>query len=264
MSYCKTARINDKIQTVKKDMVKIMIIGTVDEEKIRSFCAGFNARIDFNILCETAAQCDSYDAVFFEEPFDREMLKRWLGNGHLRIAKSEKELLDELLFFAGTPVPLEIERKFLVEMPEKALLESVENCRSVLISQVYCHDEKGDFRVRRRQNENSVIYIRTEKIGISAIKRIEKETAISREEYEKAICGGKVLSKVRWCFIFDDKYFELDVFPFWQDKAILEIELKSEDEQFTFPNFIKLIGEVTWDAEYKNSSLAEKYGVISD
>lgn len=245
-------------------MSKMMIIGGVDEDKIRSFCAGFNAQIDFNISCETAAECDSYDAVFFAEPFNRGRLERWLGNGHLRIAKSEKELLDELLFFAGTPFPLEIERKFLVEMPEKGLLAGIENCRSVLISQAYCRDEKGDFRVRRRQNEDSVIYIRTEKIRISEMKRIEKEVGISREDYDKAVRGSKVISKVRWCFLYHDKYFELDVFPFWQDKAMLEIELKSEDEHFDFPDFLKLADEVTWDAEYKNSRLAEKYGVISD
>ena len=29
--------------------------------------------------------------------------------------------------------------------------------------------------------------------------------------------------------VYDDEYFELDVYPFWNDRATLEIELLSED-----------------------------------
>lgn len=52
-------------------------------------------------------------------------------------------------------------------------------------------------------------------------------------------------------------YLELDIYPFWKDKAILEIELASEDEEISIPNEIKIIKEVTDDENYKNANLAK-------
>ena len=48
-----------------------------------------------------------------------------------------------------------------------------------------------------------------------------------------------------------------DVFPFWKDKAIAEIELREENAEIRFPDEIKVIREVTYDESYKNASLAK-------
>ena len=55
---------------------------------------------------------------------------------------------------------------------------------------------------------------------------------------------------------YENQYFEIDVYPFWQDKAIAEIELSDENAQVVFPEQIKVIKEVTEDEAYKNASLA--------
>ena len=60
------------------------------------------------------------------------------------------------------------------------------------------------------------------------------------------------------------KYFELDVFPFWQDVALLEIELKDEKEPFEIPAFVNAIKEVSADKSYRNSVIAQKYGVAAE
>ena len=52
-------------------------------------------------------------------------------------------------------------------------------------------------------------------------------------------------------------YCGTDVYPFRQDKAIAEIELSNENTAVTFPDFIKVIKEVTDDPEYKNAALAK-------
>jgi len=54
-----------------------------------------------------------------------------------------------------------------------------------------------------------------------------------------------------------NQYLEIDIYPFWNDKAILEIESCSEDEPVNIPKEIKIIKEVTADEKYKNKSLAE-------
>lgn len=50
--------------------------------------------------------------------------------------------------------------------------------------------------------------------------------------------------------------FEIDVYPFWTDRAIMEIELDDEGQDILFPPFIEIISEVTSDKRYTNSSLA--------
>ena len=47
------------------------------------------------------------------------------------------------------------------------------------------------------------------------------------------------------------------MYPFWKDRAILEIELADENEKIDFPEGIRVIREVTDDERYKNASLAQ-------
>ena len=49
---------------------------------------------------------------------------------------------------------------------------------------------------------------------------------------------------------------ELDVYPFWKDKAVLEIELESEEDEYFIPEEITVIEDVSNDSKYKNAQLA--------
>ena len=64
------------------------------------------------------------------------------------------------------------------------------------------------------------------------------------------------IRKNRYCMVYDNQYFEIDIYPFWEDVAIIEIELSEEGTEIKFPEQIKIIKEVTKDEEYKNVSLA--------
>ena len=70
-----------------------------------------------------------------------------------------------------------------------------------------------------------------------------------------------MLYKRRYLILYREKCFELDIFPFWQDQALLEIELKSETEDFELPPFLHVIKEVTFDKHYRNSVLSQIYGI---
>lgn len=52
-------------------------------------------------------------------------------------------------------------------------------------------------------------------------------------------------------------YYEIDMYPEWRDKAIMEIELHSDTQQVIFPHNVKVIREVTDDSSYSNHSLAK-------
>ena len=50
---------------------------------------------------------------------------------------------------------------------------------------------------------------------------------------------------------------EIDVFPFWDRQAYLEIELEDEKEDYKIPDFIEMVCDVTLDKKYTNHSLAK-------
>ena len=106
------------------------------------------------------------------------------------------------------------------------------------------------------------VYIKTVKRKISDITRIENESEITKEEYERlsslADIERQPITKTRYKYPFKSKILEIDIFPFWKDRAFLEIELEREDEEFAIPDFIKVIKEVTHSPEYRNYSLAKQ------
>lgn len=54
------------------------------------------------------------------------------------------------------------------------------------------------------------------------------------------------------CFIWNNQYFELDLYNFSNSKAILEIELTDENKEVKIPDFIEVISDVTEDRRYSN------------
>ncbi|MBR4942104.1 MAG: AAA family ATPase [Clostridia bacterium] len=200
---------------------------------------------------------------------DRKVISAWTGHPHFRIIDNSTDfegkmarLISEISAFLGEPEPVEIERKFLVEYPDIEFLESIPNCQRTEIIQTYLQCE-GDreIRIRQRGLDGSYMFYRTEKRGTGAV-RFETETRISAEEYLdlllKADPSRRPVRKTRFCLSHESRYFEIDVYPFWNDRAIVEIELKNANEPVVFPDFIRVIREVTGENEYKNSAIAAR------
>lgn len=152
----------------------------------------------------------------------------------------------------------EIERKFLIAMPGEELLANAP-CSSIV--QTYLLGEEGTTeRVRARAFPDDTEYTHTTKRKISAVRRLEQEEKIGREAYEalltRADPARRPIEKRRYCVTHEDKLFEIDVFPFWKDCAILEIELGDEGEVFALPPGVRVLREVTDDPRYTNSALS--------
>ena len=151
----------------------------------------------------------------------------------------------------------EIERKFLIEYPNVQALRQITGSSFASLSQFYL---KTGGRVRKIEVSEGTVYIKTVKQHITDIKRKETEWEITKEEYEKELNnikeGTHVIEKVRYKIPSGEHTLEIDLFPFWNDRAFLEVELKEETEEFIIPSFIKIIKEVTSDKRYRNSALA--------
>ncbi len=200
---------------------------------------------------------------------DDKLISKWTGHPHFRVIDNStnfenkmKRLIAEISSFLGEPEPLEIERKYLIEYPDIKWLESNLNCRKIEIIQTYLNSLNNDeIRVRQRGEHGHYLYYQTIKKNISGLKRIEIEKRLTQEEYLTLLMNAdtskKQIRKNRYCLTYNNQYFEIDVYPFWNDKAVLEIELSDENTAVKFPEEIKVIKEVTDDENYKNSSLAK-------
>ena len=197
---------------------------------------------------------------------DDKIIDAWNGHPHFRVIDNSsnfdekmKKLIKEISLFLGEPEPYEIERKFLIEYPDINWLNK--NCKKLEIIQTYLNsDNNEEVRIRQRGINGNYIYTKTIKKNINNLKRIEIEKRLSKDEYLSLLMNADItkqqIRKTRYCLIYKNQYFEIDIYPFWNDKAIVEIELNNENQKIIFPNRLKVIKEVTDDINYKNSSLA--------
>lgn len=200
---------------------------------------------------------------------DDKLISVWTGHPHFRVIDNStdfddkmKRLIAEISSFLGEPEPYEIERKYLIEYPDIKWLEGNPNCHKVEIIQTYLTSANDDeVRVRQRGENGNYVYFQTIKKKVTDLKRVEIEKKLSQEEYLSLLMNAdttkRQIRKNRYCLTYNNQYFEIDLYPFWDDKAIAEIELSDENTPVVFPKEIKVIKEVTDDTTYKNASLAE-------
>ena len=156
----------------------------------------------------------------------------------------------------------ETERKFLIEMPDRAQLLSMAGATESEILQTYLLSENGgSARVRSRTMNGKTVYTHTEKFRLSTLSCTENEAEISEERYlellKTADPSRRSILKTRITFPYANHLMEIDIYPFWKNQAVLEIELASEEEAFNIPPFLRVIREVSKDARYKNRALAK-------
>ena len=199
---------------------------------------------------------------------DDRLIAAWTGHPHLRVIDNStsfegklNRLIEEIASFLGEPVPLEIERKYLIRFPDLKRLEEKPNCEKVEIVQTYLlSKDDTEVRVRMRGKDGRYLFYRTEKRRITDTSRAEVERRITQEEYVVYLADAdplrKPVRKMRYCLTENSRYYEIDIFPEWKKQAILELELRSEDEEVVFPEEVEVIREVTADRRYLNHALA--------
>ena len=155
----------------------------------------------------------------------------------------------------------EIEHKYLIAMPDVQALARLPGCRILSITQTYLLTQKGEtHRVRRILEGERETFVETRKRRVNALRAVEDEREISEREYlallELADPKATSIEKTRYRVPLGTRMLEIDVYPFWSDRAIAEIEVETEQECVTLPDYMKVIAEVTEDVRYKNANLA--------
>ena len=157
--------------------------------------------------------------------------------------------------------PLEIERKFLIRMPDRAMLER-ESLRAIRIEQIYLlpRENSGSRRIRRSCADGEEKRYYTEKLFVTHRTRVEREREITPAEWDELAAQAdparRPIEKTRWVVPYAGHLLEIDVCPFWTDRAFCEAELSSEEETLALPDWLQVVREVTEDTRYNNSALA--------
>lgn len=158
---------------------------------------------------------------------------------------------------------LEIERKYLIRMPDEKRLANIPGCETWDVVQTYLMDgpDGSTHRVRSIITRGETHYIHTVKRPLSQLSHEEWEVEVEKAEYETLLHEANpalnAIIKKRYRIPYEDQLLEIDVYDFWQDRATLEIELTSEEQQVNLPDWLSIVRELTGERAYKNRFLAE-------
>lgn len=220
---------------------------------------------EFYTFANNAAR---YETVEEAVRVDDGLIASWTGHPHLRIIDNRYDfngkmmaLISEISAFLGEPRPLETKRKYLIRYPDIRELEQRPNCQQVDILQAYLKSEiPGEMiRIRQRGRDGHYLYYKTRKRTVDG-KRIEMEERLTKNEYLELMMQAdpnyRPIRKQRFCLSENGLYYNIDIYPQWQDQALMEIELYGGEENVTLPEGICVIREVTGEAEYTNPAIS--------
>ena len=161
-------------------------------------------------------------------------------------------------------VGIEIEKKYIIEKPDIQIMRMMESFSESSILQIYlCSDDGITHRVRRRICGNQTKYIETKKIRIDKMSSTEMEREISKDEFDLLASNQKSgttpINKIRYVFRYAGQIFEIDVYPEWKSTAIMETELENREVSVKFPDFIKIVRDVTGEKRYSNASMSASF-----
>lgn len=161
-------------------------------------------------------------------------------------------------------VGIEIERKYIIKMPDLDEICAQASHTESRILQIYLPSEQGETRrIRRREYPDRTLYIETKKLRIDGMSSREIEREIGKEEFDRLALspleGTEPIRKTRHTFDYLGQIFEIDIYPQWRSTAIMETELDSRERVVEMPPFIDIVREVTGNKAYSNASMSKSF-----
>ena len=198
---------------------------------------------------------------------DDRTLRAWRAHPNLRIIdnaidfeKKMQRAMREIYRIVGEPEPMDRKRKYLVRMPDVSALVERYNAAAFDMEQTYLvmTNPTIERRIRKQKNGSEHLYFYTEKHFHPDNTKWDTERPISEKEYSRYQLEAdpelRPVHKVKYRFNGNRQRYELDVYPFSADKAIL---FCYSDDECEIPPEIEVIREVTGDKVFKNRHLAQ-------
>ena len=257
----------------------------ISDEEFAATLAGFDGRTEKTVLagydavlhlvtCAKGAEF-AYDlgnearteSIEYAREMDDRTLRAWSGHPNLRIIDNAINFEDkinrairEIYRIVGQPEPMVRKRKYLISMPDMENL--AERYAAVPIDMVQTYlcmtNPCIERRVRRQKHGGEYMYFYTEKHIRPDDTKWDTEKPITEKDYNRYLLEAdpelQSVDKTKYRFVYDSCRFEIDVYPFSADKAVMF--RYSENDEAAIPPEIRAIREVTGDPDYKNKQLA--------
>ena len=257
----------------------------ISDEEFAATLAGFDGRTEKTVLagydavlhlvtCAKGAEF-AYDlgnearteSIEYAREMDDRTLRAWSGHPNLRIIDNAINFEDkinrairEIYRIVGQPEPMVRKRKYLISMPDMENL--AERYAAVPIDMVQTYlcmtNPYIERRVRRQKHGGEYMYFYTEKHIRPDGTKWDTEKPITEKDYNRYLLEAdpelQSVDKTKYRFVYDSCRFEIDVYPFSADKAVMF--RYSENDEAAIPPEIRVIREVTGDPDYKNKQLA--------
>lgn len=200
---------------------------------------------------------------------DDKTIAAYLGHSYLRridnstgFDEKVDRLVQEMFSFLGMPVPEKTQRKFLVTMPNINDLDIPYQIIDIQQQYLKSSSPNEEGRIRKRGQHGSFTYYWTKKTAIEQGVYIEKNNNITHDQYRDFLSSVDPslmpISKQRFCFMWENQYFNLDVFhEHLENLVLLEINPTNKRQNIFLPPWISIIKEVTDDTRYSNYNLAK-------
>lgn len=160
-----------------------------------------------------------------------------------------------------TDTPLEIEKKYIILIPELDRLVELDGYTKSEIVQTYLISHPHiTHRVRKRVYPDRTVYTETKKVRIDKISSYEDEREIDEVEYLALLAladpAASPVEKVRHTLPYGELTVEIDVYPNWEKCCIMEIELPDRENIPALPDYVTLVADVTGEKAYSNASMS--------
>ena len=265
------ALLDDKAY-ISDDKFRVVLasFGKTEDEVI----SGYDAVLHLVSCAKGAEFAYNYGNEARYEPLDvaREKddltLRAWSAYPNLKIIDNSVDFEDKIarglraIYEAiGQPMPEEVWHKYLIEMPDVKSLTEKYHAAGIDMMQTYLSQTSPNIvrRIRQQKNGNEYLYFYTEK-HYTDDGQWETEKPISSKEYIQYLMEGDVslhaVHKVKYRFAYRDRRFEIDIYPFSAERAIMRAALPAPEEAVDAPQEIRILREVTNDPAYRNTQLA--------
>ena len=207
------------------------------------------------------------ESLEYAREMDDRTLRAWSGHPNLRIIDNSDDFeqkmnraMREIYRILGEPEPMVEKRKYLISMPDVDELVKKYNAIPLEMMQTYLVVTKPgvERRIRQQRKGEDYLYFYTEKHTQDDGAKWVTEKPISEKQYVAYLMESDSMlhnvRKTKYRFVSDTCRYEVDVYPFSQDKAVMFQYAPSPDS--VLPKELKVIKEVTGDPEYKNRHLA--------
>ena len=196
-------------------------------------------------------------------------LRAWKDHPNLKVIDNAVDFEDKLrrgiraiYDCLGLTAPQEVWHKYLIALPTLQTLEQTYHAASIDMMQTYLTRANPNVvrRVRQQKNGGDYLYFYTEKRTTDS-GQWETEKPISEKEYIRYLMEGDTslhtVHKTKYRFVYQGCRFEIDVYPFSNDRAIMRAALPQDAPALQAPPEITVLREVTDDPAYKNRQLAK-------